>query len=843
MSGEPARPVRPCASGTPYAHILLLASLATILAASVPGPARAQSRRGVEATGVAGTDVGGGTLVAPDTFALRGLVVDSATGAPLPATSVRLVEVDRRDVTHEDGAFHLRRVPAGRYTLIVEHIGYRTARVPVAIGPGGDAARAGDTRTAGTATPDTTEAGGATTPVDPTDPGRAAGPGGTPGSELLTVRLASSAIDLPGLLVTAAMGARSRAEAHRLSQVLGGRELDRQLDVTVAETVEGEAGLSSASMGPGPARPVIRGLSGDRILVLEDGERVGDVSSGSADHAVAVESSSAQRIEVVRGPAALFYGSNALGGVVNVVREEIPSSLPDRPMATVLFQGQSVNRGGAASGTYRQGVGDFGLRAEASGRWTGDVRTPDHTLQNSSIRTYSGALGASWVRNFGHLGGTARTYRSEYGIPPDSISGHASGVTIELERDVLRGEAVVTELGRLGELTATGSYTRYDHREIEASGAVGTAFGQNTGVAELVLRHRELGPFSGGGFGVRGQWQDYVSDNGRAVVRSDELAGAIYGIEELELGRWLLELGARYDVHRVSPRGVTDVRGVPVRERTYQNLSGSVAALWEVADGWRLGAAVARAFRAPSSDELFSQGPHLAAYTYEVGNPDLEAETGVGADLFVRVDRPGISAEAGVFWNEISEYSYPTNTAERRGDLFVSRFVNTDARFYGAEASGRWEVTGDLVLDGDVSWVHATNLALDEPLPLIPPLNGRLSLGYDRERWFAEIGWKGAAEQDRVPDRPELPADGPDYCEGDAGPACRPVPGEFLSTDGYGIIDAGAGIRWFPGDRVHSVTLRLENLTNELYRNHLSRIKELSPEPGFGATLTYRASL
>ncbi len=797
MSGEPARPVRPCASGTPYLHILVLVSLATALAVSVPGPVRAQVRRTADAPGLTGPDTILAATAAPDTLTLRGMVVDSATGEPLPATSVRLVEVNRQDVTHEDGAFHLRRVPAGRYTLMAEHIGYRTARLPVEV---------------------------------------------TAGRRAVTVRLASSAIDLPGILVTAAMGARTRAEAHRLSQVLGGRELDRRLDVTVAETLEGEAGLSSGSMGPGPARPVIRGLSGDRILVLEDGERVGDVSSGSADHAVAVEASSAQRIEVVRGPAALFYGSNALGGVVNVVREEIPGELPDRPLGTVLFQGQSVNRGGAASGTYRQAVGDFALRAEASGRWTDDVRTPDDRLPNSWIRTYSGALGGGWVRDFGHVGGVARLYRSEYGIPPDPVSGHAAGVTIELERDALRGEAVVTELGGLGQLTATGSYTRYDHREIEASGAVGTAFGQNTGVGELVLRHRALGPFTGGGFGIRGQWQDYVSDNGRTVVRSDELAGAIYGIEELELGRWFFEVGARYDSHRISPRGVTDVRGVPVRERTYQNLSGSVAALRELADGWRLGAAVARAFRAPSSDELYSQGPHLAAYTYEVGNPDLESETGVGADLFVRVDRPGISAEAGVFWNEISDYSYPINTAERRGSLFVSRFVNTDARFYGAEVSGRWEVTGDLVLDGDVSYVHASNLALDEPLPLIPPLNGRLSLGYDRERWFVEAGWKGAAEQARVPERPELPAGSPGYCDRASEPGCRPVPGEFLPTDGYGIFNAAAGFRWFPGHQAHSITLRLENLTNELYRNHLSRIKELSPEPGFGATLTYRAS-
>ncbi|MEJ2504135.1 MAG: TonB-dependent receptor, partial [Gemmatimonadota bacterium] len=261
-----------------------------------------------------------------------------------------------------------------------------------------------------------------------------------------------------------------------------------------------------------------------------------------------------------------------------------------------------------------------------------------------------------------------------------------------------------------------------------------------------------------------------------------------------------------------------------------------------VAEDWRLGAAVSRAFRAPSADELFSHGPHLAAYTWEVGNPDLEPETGLGIDLFVRVEADRISAEGGVFWNEIADYSYPVNTGDRRGSLYVYRFVNTDARFLGAELSGRWLVSGPLVVDGDVSWVRATNLAFDEPLPLIPPLHGSATVRWDRERWYVEAGWEGAARQDRVPDRPDLP-EGLTYCdEPGAGTDCRPVPGDVLPTDGYGIVNAGAGYRWFPGHQTHAITLSVRNLTDELYRNHLSRIKELSPEPGLGVTLTYRAS-
>ncbi|MFP4624696.1 MAG: TonB-dependent receptor [Gemmatimonadota bacterium] len=750
------------------------------------------------AAAVLATSAPAAAAPAVDTLSLRGVVVDSVSGQPLPAAVVRLLELDRRDVTGDDGGFHLRRLRPGDYTLLVEHVGYRATARPVTV------------------------------------------PRGTPA--VLRVEMAASVLDLPGLLVTATLGARTRSEAHSLSQVLGGRELQRSLAVTLAETLEGEAGLAAASMGPAPARPVIRGLSGDRILVLEDGERVGDVSATSPDHAVAVEVGSAERIEVVRGPAAVFYGSNALGGVINVVREEIPVALPGAPTGLVTLQARSASRGGLAAATYRRAAGPVGIRLEASGRTAGDTRTPVGVLPNTGLATYSGAAGASWLGGPGHAGVAGRLYRSEYGIPPDSVLGHPAGVTVEVERDVVRGEAVLT--GPIpGTLEATAAFTRYDHREIEASGSVGTAFGKNSGTTEAVLRHDRLGPFASGGFGVRGGWEAFASDNGRSIVRSTALSGAVYGLEEIELGATLIQLGARYDVQRSSPEDVGEVRGVPARARVFRSVSGSASALWELAPGWRLGASASRAFRAPSADELFAQGPHLAAYTFEVGNPDLESETGVGADLFLRVDRPGLGLEAGVFWNEIEDYIYPANTGERRGDLFVYRAVNTDARFFGAEASGRWVVTGSVVLDGDVSWVRADNLAVGEPLPLIPPLQGRLRLRWDRDAYFLEAGWQGAARQDRVPERPALPPHVPRYCdEVPDGEPCRPVPGDFLPTGGYGTVNAAIGYRWFPGHQVHSVTLTLENLTDELYRNHLSRIKELSPEAGRGVTISYRAS-
>lgn len=739
----------------------------------------------------------------PDTVAraaaIHGVVRDAATGEPVPAVLVRLVELGRQDLTHTDGSFHLLRVPPGSYTIAVERVGYRSRQVSVAV-----------------AEDDV---------------------------EQLTIRLEPSVIDLPGIVVTGTMGARSREDALRPTQVLSGRELERQLDITLARTLEGQAGVAATSMGQAPARPVIRGLGGDRILILEDGERVGDVSSTSSDHAVALDVTSAGRVEVVRGPAALFYGSSALGGVVNVIRDEIPTTLADHPIGTVTIQGRSVDASGAAAASATHTVGSVGLRAEVSGRRADDVRTPLGDLPNTSISTYGGGAGVGLVGRGRHIGAAARTYRSEYGIPPDPVAGHPSGVTVRMERDALRAEAAVVGAGPFADARLSGAFTRYNHREIEATGSVGTAYWKNLATAELTARNDALGPFDNGGFGLRFHWEGYSSDTGRDFVRSDEYGVAFYGMQEIDLEPVRLQAGARYDIRRIAPETAGSIQGVPMVARSSENVSGSVAALLDIAAGWRLGLNLARAFRAPSAEELYSQGPHLAAYTFEIGNPRLEPESGLGADLFLRVDRPGVNAEAAVFWNQISNFAYTENTGEQRGNLFVYQFVNTDARFHGAEGSIRWGVAGPIILDGDVSWVRATNIELDEPLPLIPPLNARLALRYERDRYFGELGWMGAAEQDRVPLRPDLPAGSPGYCDQvPPDDPCRPVPGDFLPTAGYGIWNAAAGFRWFPGHQIHSVTLRLDNLTDQVFRNHLSRIKELTPEPGFGATLMYRLS-
>jgi iron complex outermembrane receptor protein len=361
-------------------------------------------------------------------------------------------------------------------------------------------------------------------------------------------------------------------------------------------------------------------------------------------------------------------------------------------------------------------------------------------------------------------------------------------------------------------------------------------------VVEARGLHGVWGPFVRGGVGARGQSVDFRSDNGRALVLADEHTAAVYGLEETKLGPLELQLGARFDYQRSVPRSRDDVQGVPVRTREFGNVSGALTALYEAADGLRLGIGASRAFKTPSPEQLFSQGPHLASYSYEVGNPELRAETGLGLDAFVRIHRPRLRAELAGFWSSISSYIYPENTGALRGNLYIYRFTNTGARFLGWEAAAGWSLRPGLTVDAGASYVHATNSDLEEPLSFIPPLSGHLKVRLEGTRSFVEIGGRGSARQSRVGTPPELPPFSPPYCESPDDTDCRPVPGEFLPTDGYAVLDAAVGYRWIDGARVQSLTLRIGNVMDRQYRNHLSRIKELAPETGRTLSLLYRLS-
>ena len=754
-----------------------------------------------------------------------GIVVDAESGEPLAATFVRLLEPHRSESTHADGEFGVQGLHAGRYTLVAERIGYKSVRRNVDV-------RAGQTTT-------------------------------------LRLEMQPAALQLGQLIVTGTVGARTGREVLSPTAVVSAAELERKLDNTVAATLEAEPGVAVSSVGPATARPVIRGLGGDRILVLEDGQRPGDMSSTSGDHAVAVEALTARRFEVVRGPMSLLYGSSALGGVVNVVRDEIPTEVHEELHGTFSAQGESVNRGGAAGGFATFGSGALAARVEASGRNAGEVHTPAGLLHNTETRTYGASAGAAYVGDHGHLGMSYRFYDNRYGIPGEEEEeeqagadedehAHEGGVDVDMRRHTLRlGAEFHRDDALLSALQFDAGFTKYNHVEIEGPGeehegeteeehaehAEGTSFDQDMLYADVSARHDTHGILAQGALGMRAQYRDIMTGGSLSTPSTYDYTVAGYAVEEIGTGAWRAQVGARWDWARYVPRDTTafiDVGGrrIPVRERSFGSMSGALGLLYLASEELQIGSSISRAYRTPDFNELYSNGPHLAAHSFDVGDPELGEETGIGIDAFARYTGESLAGEVAVFRNRLDDYVFPSSRGRAEvgsgSDRPRFQYTNQDAVFTGAEGDLELSLSRRMVLSATASYVRAeftdmrdsipvfgendtTFIAASKYPPLIPPLNGQVGLRYERRRYFAAADVRWAARQERLGDFEE-------------------------PTEQYAVANTSVGVRIDHQGRFHTITLRVDNVLNTEYRNHLSRVKAFMPEPGRNLSLLYRVT-
>jgi iron complex outermembrane receptor protein len=441
------------------------------------------------------------------------------------------------------------------------------------------------------------------------------------------------------------------------------------------------------------------------------------------------------------------------------------------------------------------------------------------------------------------VGAAYRYYDNYYGIPGGFVGGHPGGVDIDMWRHAVRGEGERHREGSTWHrLHADASFVDYHHRELETSGAVGTAFDQVVGALELRADHERLGPFGEGAAGVRAQYRDIGTSGSLKTPSTYDWSLAAFLVEDARRGPLEVQAGMRFDWARYVPRdsATITVGGavIPVMPRTFGSFSASLGALYETAPGVRLGASVSRAYRTPDFNELYSDGPHLAANSYEVGDPSLDAEHGLGADAWVRVNRGAFDAELAAYWNVMSGYIFPSSRGRvdigPQGGLPRLQYTNEDARFVGAEGELTWRARSWLVAEASLSAVYAqftsardsipivsgadTTFVPPSPYPpLIPPLHGQVEIRYERPALFAGVGLRWAGDQDRL--------------------------GDFETrTPGYAVAHVVAGGRWLVGGRLHQLTLRLDNAGDKAYRNHLSLVKDLVPEAGRGLSVLYRLS-
>ena len=724
---------------------------------------------------------------------LVGVVIDE-TSQPIANAQVIVTQLHRVATTNDAGRFQFTGLPAGTYHLSVTRLGFAAAHADVTL------------------------------------PER--------GAEVqVTVIMHHAAVQLSGVEVTATPIGADPRDVPQAVTTLAGPELARQLGPSLAQTLASEPGVAVRFNGPAATAPVIRGLQGERILVLQDGNRAGDLASSAPDHGISIDPLTAERIEVVRGPASLLYGNQALGGVVNVISNDIPTSIPTHADGYVATDAESVNPGGGvAAGVTVPVSSSLALVARGGARRTGSLREGGGTtLANSWYHNYYGVGGVGFGSDRLTGGAVYRGYRFDYGLP----SADEERARIDGHRHELVGRAeLATDNQVVSSLRASATAQWYSHAEVNAAtGATNTSFDLTTQTVDLLGRTM-IGPLSGA-VGASGLFRQYAARGKEALTPAANSTGlGLFVFQELPLRASdgdpdarvpKLQLGGRLDSYRID---VT--KGEPkfdpfVGQHRYGQFSGSIGVNVPIGSHLSGAASVARAFRAPSVEELASNAFHEATGTYDVGNPGLKSEVNEGGEVILRVQARRVNGSLSAFANVIRNFITPkvvgdTVIAGDAGPVSVplNRVSQADARMRGVEGQLEAEVMSHVVLGAMGDMVRGEFRSTKVPLPYMPAARLGALARWDDGTFSAGAEYRHAFAQQRVP---------PSASESD--PAGIP-------TDAHDLVNLSVGYNLIQDRHVHSITLRVDNLFDERYLDATSRIKSFAFNPGRNCALVYR---
>ena len=630
--------------------------------------------------------------------------------------------------------------------------------------------------------------------------------------------------------------------------VLDSEELAKDVRPSIGETLARQPGISASSFGPTASRPILRGLSGDRIRLLTDGIGSFDVSASSPDHAVALNPLTAERIEVLRGPSALLYGSSAIGGVVNIVDRRIPRRAPENAVgvAGLLSYGTAADERSANLSVDVPVTGHFILHADGNWSKSDDLETGGHLLTkelrgqaaaspdpeiqaladlkgklpNSAAKSWEAAGGLAYVDGDLNIGASFTHHDALYGVPirfslDPTIEAEAP--TIDVSQDRYDARAEIPLSGLFSQVRLRGGYSKYRHHEIEDTGEIASTFRSKGGEGRAELVQAERGGWSGTSglqyldrkVGIEGE-EKFLPD-------SKQRQTGIFTMQSVVRGPFRLEGGARIEFSKLSAAEDEDLE-TPAMKRSFTTFSASGGASYDFSPGWRAGATLAYSSRAPSIEELFANGPHAGTQAFEVGDPGLDPEKSVSAEVSLRRHSGPVRITASAYYTHFSNYIFQAQTGEIEDNLPVFAYRQGKANYYGFELETKAELGDALGIhwDGDLiaDYVHATVKDFG-PAPQIPPL--RLLGGIS--------GSKGPVEG-----RVEVEH---------AFRQNRNAPLE-TETDGYTLVNAS--LDWTPLADNPDLTLSLaaNNIFDVVARRHSSLLKDYAPLAGRDIRVTAR---
>lgn len=699
------------------------------------------------------------------TVIVRGTVRIEPSGKVARNVIVTIAELKKVTLTDENGTFEFRDVPVGKYQVIA-HLD----RVP-------DVVR-------------TIAVAGSNQTID--------------------FQLSLAPVS-EQVTITATGSAEAVNSSYQPVISVGAWELSQRNPVSIGEALEYQAGVAKRSFGPGSGRPIIRGFDGDRVLVLQDGLRIGGIASQSGDEVEPLDVLSLDRVEIVKGPATLLYGSNAIGGVVNGISTNDVYQQGLSGYFTTF--GGTNNRQAGSSAGVKYGVKNLLFFASGGGQKADDYRTPLGTVLNSYARGGNVSAGAGWFPRKGWLSFTYSYDNRRYGIPvaPNEVDFEY----LKMRRHSYTVKGGLREIGGFiegGDFAF--SYNDYLNREFE--------FESDENVTELDsvatnknfnyranFNHRRRGIFSGT-FGLSGFTRDYKSVGAEAPApHTQQHSFAVYDLERIDFEHIGFQFGGRVEQNGYNPEG-------NFRKRNFIGFSGSAGLRVPL---WVNGSFVANyqhSFRAPALEELYNNGPHPGILVFDIGNPNLQAEQSDGVDFALRHSTERVRLEGSVYYYHLRNFVYTafTGANDVRSNLPIVDYAQGESRYVGMEASLEAKVIPALWLNAKVDYVRAELTQLNKSLPRIPPLRGTIGLD-----------WRYRA----VSVRPELII---------VNRQTRIFEHE-TSTAGYTTFNLNASYTLAMKRTAHVFSVGGYNLGNKLYRNHLSFLKNLAPEMGRSVRLNY----
>ncbi len=709
---------------------------------------------------------------------LTGQIIDE-TRIPLPGVNVAVAAQRLGNASDLNGRYTLR-LPVGSYTVAYSSVGYgkQTRQVTLA---------AGQTVT-------------------------------------LNITLKSSPLEVAGVVVSGTPTPTDALSTPQSVSVVEGRQLERERGQGIVQSIQNSPGVVSYSTGAGIAKPVIRGLTSQRVLVVTDGVRQEGQQWGD-EHGPEIDALDVERVEVVRGPNSVLYGSDALGGVVNVIRPGIPSVGEGAPTLAgkALLNGFSNNEQVAGALALYGASGLIGYRGNVTVRRAGDVTTPDGKLFNSGSSQINGSASVGTKGLWGSLALDGGLFSQDIQIHEDPAENPTATPFQKVRhgRVHLHGDFPFKPL----RLEVNSSWQKNSRREFGSADAVtpDLNLGLTTVDLDVLAHHKPIRTL----FGTVGL--SFLNQQSRTLAEEQlipafdltNVAGYVY--EERAFGPVEASLGGRYDGRWMDVQQ-NDALGVEAQKRTYGSATATGGVVWHLAQPLGLAFNLGRAWRAPTAFELFANGVHEGSGRFEIGDAGLVPEQSLNEDVSLRYATSRVQGELALFHNRINHYIYPSPTGQfdttganaSNFPIYLNR--QTDATLRGGEFQLQALVSNWLVLSGGFDLVRGTNSATDQPLPLLPADRIRLGARFTTTRVgrltnpYASITSRIVARQGRV-DPQEQP------------------------TAGYTLVDLGIGSDLIVGGNRLTVDLTVTNALDRAYHDHLSRYKLYALDPGRDITL------